>query len=390
MAILSDRSALTTPASGDLLFVTDVSDTTDAATGTDKKMTFANLQTGVLSAYAGNTTITTIGTLTAGNVSAALGAASSTFAGKVELATATELLTETDTGRAVTPAAMSAYAGGANILHVGTLTAGNVDAAVTQASSTAAGKVELAVATELVTGTDTARAVTPAAMSAYAGGTGISTVGTITAGTWNGTAIGNTYLPDATSSADGVVELALASEVATQTDVARAVTPGSLSAFNGSTNISALGTVTTGTLDGVAVRDLAIDVTPDTDATTSGFIHSTLSAAAGLSAFECVYVDSNSRWAKTDASATATADKLLGVATVSAAASAAVSVALPNSYIRNDAWNWTVGSAVLLSETEGALTQTAPTATDAVVRVVGYAVNADTLYFNPETGVVHA
>lgn len=46
MAILPDRTALgAAPATGDLLFVTDISDTTDAATGTDKKMTVANLFT---------------------------------------------------------------------------------------------------------------------------------------------------------------------------------------------------------------------------------------------------------------------------------------------------------------------------------------------------------
>lgn len=46
MAILPDRTALGgAPATGDLLKVTDISDTTDAATGTDKKMTVANLFT---------------------------------------------------------------------------------------------------------------------------------------------------------------------------------------------------------------------------------------------------------------------------------------------------------------------------------------------------------
>lgn len=47
MAILPDRTALTTPADGDLYMTTDVSDTTDAATGTDKKITFANIKTGL-------------------------------------------------------------------------------------------------------------------------------------------------------------------------------------------------------------------------------------------------------------------------------------------------------------------------------------------------------
>lgn len=46
MAILSDRTELTTPADGDLYVTTDVSDTTDAGTGTDKKITWANLKAG--------------------------------------------------------------------------------------------------------------------------------------------------------------------------------------------------------------------------------------------------------------------------------------------------------------------------------------------------------
>ena len=50
MAILDDRTALTTPATGDLYMTTDVSDTTDAATGTDKKITFGNVVTGIGSA----------------------------------------------------------------------------------------------------------------------------------------------------------------------------------------------------------------------------------------------------------------------------------------------------------------------------------------------------
>lgn len=43
MAIIHDRSELTSAASGDVLFISDISDTTDAATGTDKKITVDNL-----------------------------------------------------------------------------------------------------------------------------------------------------------------------------------------------------------------------------------------------------------------------------------------------------------------------------------------------------------
>lgn len=44
MAILPDRTELTTPADGDLYLTTDVSDTSDAATGTDKKITWASIK----------------------------------------------------------------------------------------------------------------------------------------------------------------------------------------------------------------------------------------------------------------------------------------------------------------------------------------------------------
>lgn len=46
MAKLTDRTELATPADGDLYVTTDVSDTTDGATGTDKKITWASLKAG--------------------------------------------------------------------------------------------------------------------------------------------------------------------------------------------------------------------------------------------------------------------------------------------------------------------------------------------------------
>jgi hypothetical protein len=55
--------------------------------------------------------------------------------------------------------------------------------------------------------------------------------------------------------------------------------------------------------------------------------------------------------------------------------------------IRNDAWNWTVGagesSLIYASETTGALTQTKPTTTGARVQIVGYALTADIMFFDP-------
>lgn len=53
------------------------------------------------------------------------------------------------------------FAGSANIVTVGTVTSGNVDAVVSDANTTTKGKVELAIASEVTTGTDATRAVTP-------------------------------------------------------------------------------------------------------------------------------------------------------------------------------------------------------------------------------------
>lgn len=70
------------------------------------------------------------------------------------------------------------------------------------ASDILAGKVELATDAETITGTDTARAVTPAGLAALT----------------------------ATAARDGLVELATDAEAKTGTDTARAVTPANLAA----------------------------------------------------------------------------------------------------------------------------------------------------------------
>ena len=57
---------------------------------------------------------------------------------------------------------------------------------------------------------------------------GIADSGTISAGTWNGGVIAAAYLPDASATAQGVVELATTAETTTGTDTARAVTPDGL------------------------------------------------------------------------------------------------------------------------------------------------------------------
>lgn len=60
-----------------------------------------------------------------------------------------------------------------------------------------------------------------------------------------------------------------------------------------------------------------------------------------------------------------------------------MNVALPGSFIRNDAWNWTPGAVLYISTTAGGITETQPSGTDDVIRVIGYAMTADVIFFDP-------
>lgn len=94
---------------------------------------------------------------------------------------------------ATTQATQASITTCANLVTVGTLSAGNATAIVDASSVTVAGKVELATTAETTTGTDTTRAVTPDGLKdGYQGSTNVDTLGTVTTGVWNGTDIEGT------------------------------------------------------------------------------------------------------------------------------------------------------------------------------------------------------
>lgn len=115
---------------------------------------------------------------------------------------------------------------------------------------------------------------------------------------------------------------------------------------------------------------------PTTNAYNCGFSSSTVG--------DLVYLDSSTTWQKADANISAAMGALLGIALEIKASGAALLVALPGSIVYATAFpTLTVGGAVYMSETAGAVTQTQPTTTDAAIRVIGWAVHADKIYFNP-------
>jgi len=151
-----------------------------------------------------------------------------------------------------------------------------------------------------------------------------------------------------------------------------------------------VGTTAEQTLTNKTLAAYKLDATPDTDHTANGPTTDTLNAGTTVAIGEVVYLASDGEWALTDADATASAEALLGIALEAGTDGNSMEVALPGSFVRDDSWNWTVGATLYLSTTAGDLTETAPSATDDVVRVVGYAVSADVVYFQPQQGVIHA
>lgn len=125
-------------------------------------------------------------------------------------------------------------------------------------------------------------------------------------------------------------------------------------------------------------------VEPATDDTYEGPSTNDLNAGATIAQWEAVYLDSSSTWQLTDADAEATAGGVMvALATESGTNGNPLNVLLPGSIARNDGWTWTAGGEIYLSGTAGALTQTAPSGTDDVIRIVGYALTDDCIYWNP-------
>lgn len=127
-----------------------------------------------------------------------------------------------------------------------------------------------------------------------------------------------------------------------------------------------------------------MDGTPDSDHTANGQSTATFNAGDTITVMDLVFMGPAGTWLKTDADLAASSDSVLAISLESKTASQAMSVALSGSFVRDDTWNWTVGDTIYIDTiTQGGLTATQPSGTDDVVRVVGFAVTADVIYFAP-------
>ena len=171
------------------------------------------------------------------------------------------------------------------------------------------------------------------------------------------------WITAASDTASGKVELATTTETITGTDGTRSVTPAGAAGTYTPTNIAA---------------------TPGADHTATGPKTNALNAGGTITIMDLVILNSSSQWVQTDANAAATYAGMLAISLESKTTGQAMSVALPGSFVRDDTWAWTPGAVLYLSETAGQITSTQPTTTDAAIRVIGFAVTADVIWFQPD------
>jgi len=170
--IISGQAALTALAQDDVFMVHDTS------ASAVKKITYSNLEDDIFGNISGDATVAAGGALTIAadavtyakmqNVSATnriLGRDSS-GAGVVEEISPSSLRTMINVEDGATADQTKSDIDGLAITTVGTLDTGDATAIVSAASTSAAGKVELATTAEALAGTDTSRAVTAAGLAA--------------------------------------------------------------------------------------------------------------------------------------------------------------------------------------------------------------------------------
>jgi hypothetical protein len=105
----------------------------------------------------------------------------------------------------------------------------------------------------------------------------------------------------------------------------------------------------------------------------------TIGGGGASTKYNIYYWSSSSSWVLTDADAAGTSKGLIAMSMESAFNSGM----LLRGYANNAGWGWTPGDTLYLSTTAGGITNTQPTGTGDIVRVVGYAISARLIYFNP-------
>jgi hypothetical protein len=122
---------------------------------------------------------------------------------------------------------------------------------------------------------------------------------------------------------------------------------------------------------------------PTVDLTAVGAQTAIFVAGTAITAGQVVRLNSSAKWVQTDADAASTSVGLIALALQTKSLDEAILVALGGSFVRVNAWNWTPGATIYLSVDVGGLSESQPSGSDDVIRVIGFAVSADVIWFNP-------
>ena len=127
----------------------------------------------------------------------------------------------------------------------------------------------------------------------------------------------------------------------------------------------------------------------DLNSTISGSVEwdgftATFMAGENLSVGDVTYLKSDGKMWLADADAESTIDTLLGIACYNVNADSQI-IFLLKGFIRYNTWNWSSpGDLLWVHTTGGNPTDSRPTGSGDVCRIVGYAVNADAVFFDPD------
>ncbi len=143
------------------------------------------------------------------------------------------------------------------------------------------------------------------------------------------------------------------------------------------TNLSVSGNISGLSGGGPKVR---LAGTLGTDDTWSGTSITNLDAGETIAQWNLVRVHSDGQWHLADADA-AGEFPATGIVSDGGDDEDPVNIVVMGT-VRNDAWAWTVGGSIYLSDTAGGLTQTAPVGSGDAVQRVGFALSADSAFFN--------
>ena len=123
---------------------------------------------------------------------------------------------------------------------------------------------------------------------------------------------------------------------------------------------------------------------PASDHTGSGLMSSVTVDVNAYGIGSALHMDTDAHYIEADADAAAT----MPCTAIALETGTGTKKVLTHGYMRDDTWDFTVGANVYVSSTAGTLSTTAPTGTGKQVQIVGVAVSADVVYFNPSPDVI--